>query len=237
MVGMIAQLISMTIGFISQRIFLNYLGLEIVGINSVVTETLGFLTFAELGVGTAISFRLYKPLVKNDTRELGILMQLYRSLYQIIGCVVFVLGTGIMFVLPVFINDASYDMPFIYAAYLIQLVSTSASYFFAHKRSLIFVDQKQYVCKIADLTCNICFSVIRIMVLVLWKNYHLYLLLQLLQTLTANIFLARYCNKHYPFVKVKPVKDSMISKECLRIQRMFFLDGLPVMFTVLLIMW
>ena len=93
MIGMIAQSCSMIIGFISQRFFLKYLGLEIQGINSVIIETLSFLAFAELGVGTAISFRLYKPLANNDKKELTVLMQLYSKLYRIIGVVFFLRDT------------------------------------------------------------------------------------------------------------------------------------------------
>lgn len=203
MIGTMAQMCSMVIGFISQRLFLRYLGLEITGINSVISETLGFLAFAELGVGTAISYRLYKPLVEKDTKKLTALMQLYRSLYQLIGGVVFAAGLVLMLFLPVFINDASSDMQFIRTAYIIQLISTASSYFFAYKRTLIFVDQKQFVCKIVDISTNIVFAVLRIISMVLYHNFHLYLLLQLLQTITANVILSQYCNKHYSFVKTK----------------------------------
>lgn len=203
MIGMIAQICSMIIGFVSQRYFLRYLGLEIQGINSVITETLGFLAFAELGVGTAISFRLYKPLANNDIKELSILMQLYSKLYRIIGVIVFFVGTAVMFFLPIFINDATQSMSFIYQAYMIQLAATSSSYFFAYKRSLIFVDQKQFICKIVDISCNIICSILRIIVLVIFHNFHLYLLLQLIQSVVGNVILAWYCDKHYSFVKIK----------------------------------
>lgn len=203
MIGTAAQVCSMIMGFYSQRLFLRYLGLEIQGINSVVGDTLGFLSFAELGVGTAITYRLYKPLVQKDTKELTALMQLYRFLYQIIGIVVFSVGLVLMLFLPVFINDASYDMGFVRGAYMIQLFATASSYFFAYKRSLIFADQKQFVCKIVDIGVNIVFSILRILSLLIFHDYYIYLALQLLQSLTANIILALYCNRHYSFVKQK----------------------------------
>lgn len=203
MIGMVAQVCSMIIGFISQRLFLKYLGLEIAGINSVIGETLGFLAFAELGVGTAITYRLYKPIAQNDKQGLTVLMQLYKKLYQIIGVVVFVVGMVLMLFLPVFINDASSDMTFIKIAYMIQLFSTTSTYFFAYKRSLIYADQKQFVCKIVDILSNIIFSVIRIVVLISMHNYHAYLFIQFMQSLTSNIVLAYYCNKHYGYINQK----------------------------------
>ncbi len=203
MIGAIAQMVSMLIGFLTQRLFVRFLGLEIVGINSVIAETLGMLAFAELGVGTAITYRLYKPLVQKDEKELAILMRLYRNLYQTIGVIIFVLGCILMFLLPVFINDAQADMQFIYIAYIIQLISTASTYFFAYKRTLVYVDQKQFVCKLADISCNIIFSLIRIWLLIVYRNFHLYLCTQLAQSLTSNLIIAYYCNKHYPFVKTK----------------------------------
>ena len=203
LISMIAQICSMIIGFICHRFFLMYLGVEKVGINSVITETLGFLAFAELGVGTAISYRLYKPLVDRDIKRLSILMQLYKKVYSIIGIAVWILGLVLMCFLPIFINDASSDMFYIRTAYLIQLLATSSSYFFAYKRALIFVDQKQFVCKIVDIVCNIVFSIFRIIALIIFKNFHIYLVLQLIQTLVGNIILGYYCDKNYSFIKVK----------------------------------
>ena len=202
-IGTIAQIGSMIMGFYSQRLFLKYLGLEIQGINSVIGDMLGFLAFAELGVGTAITYRLYKPLVQKDTKELTALMQLYRFLYQIIGLVVFVFGLILMICLPLFINDADSDMAFIRIAYAIQLLTTASSYFFAYKRSLIFADQKQFICKIADIGNNIVFSLLRIISLLAYQNYYIYLVLQFLQSVTTNIILSHYCNRNYSYVKIK----------------------------------
>lgn len=202
-IGTTAQICSLVISFFSQRYFLRYLGLEVQGINSVIGDTLGFLAFAELGVGTAITYRLYKPLGQKDTKELASLMQVYRFLYQIIGAVVFMVGLVLMVFLPVFINDAVSDMGFIRTAYLIQLFATASSYFFAYKRSLIFADQKQFVCKIVDICTNIFFSILRIISLICFHNFHIYLLLQFVQTLTANVILAYYCNKNYSFLKTE----------------------------------
>lgn len=199
-IGTLAQICSLIISFFSQRYFLRNLGLEMQGVNSVIGDTLGFLAFAELGVGTAITYRLYKPLEHKDTKELASLMQVYRFLYHIIGAVVFAVGLVLMTLLPVFINDASIDMDFIRSAYLIQLLATASGYFFAYKRSLIFADQKQFVCKLVDIFTNIFFSVLRIISLIRYKNFHVYLMLQFVQTLTANMILGHYCNKNYSFL-------------------------------------
>ena len=202
-IGTAAQICSMLLSFISQRFFLMYLGLEIVGIQSVVGETLGILAFAELGVGTAIIYRLYKPLAENNQQEIAKLMHLYRYLYRVIGIIVLLVGMVLMLFLPVFINDSTKDMQFIRIVYIIQLISTASTYFFAYKRSLIYVDQKQFVCKIVDISVNMIFTLLRIITLILFHDYFVYLGLQLVQVVAANIILSIYCDKKYPYIHQK----------------------------------
>lgn len=221
-IGTTAQACSLAIAFFSQRFFLRYLGLEIQGINSVIGDTLGFLSFAELGVGTAITYRLYKPLEQKDEKELASLMQVYRFLYQIIGVIVLSVGLILMLFLPVFINDAASDMGFIRTAYMIQLFAAASSYFFAYKRSFVFADQKQFVCKLVDIFTNIFYSILRIISLICLHSFHVYLLLQFFQALTANILISYYYNKNYSFMKVH-------SKEKFRDVRGLFKDTKDVL--------
>ena len=155
LIGIIGHMVSMIFGFVIQKAFLYYLGLEILGVNGVITDTLGFLSLAELGVGGAITYRLYKPLVENDEEKIASLMKLYNYLYNIIGLIVFAVGNILMLFLPFFMKGITVDLAYVRVAYYIQLITTASSYFFAYKRSLLYVDQKQYVCKIIDLCCNI----------------------------------------------------------------------------------
>lgn len=206
LIGIMGHMISMIFGFVIQKAFLYYLGLEILGVNGVITDTLGFLSLAELGVGGAITYRLYKPLVENEEEKIASLMKLYSYLYNIIGLIVFLVGNVLMIFLPFFMKDITVDLAFVRLAYYVQLMTTSSTYFFAYKRSLLYVDQKQYVCKIIDLCCNIMFCIFRLLALVYTKNYILYLVLMLLQSVISNFIVSVYCNKAYPFLKSKHVK-------------------------------
>lgn len=212
-IGIIGHMVSMIFGFAIQKAFLYYLGLEILGVNGVITDTLGFLSLAELGVGGAITYRLYKPLVEKDEEKIASLMKLYSFLYNIIGLIVFAVGNILMLFLPFFMKDITVDLSFVRFAYYIQLITTASSYFFAYKRSLLYVDQKQYVCKIIDLCCNIVFCVFRLLALVFAKNYVLYLVLMLLQSVISNLIVSIYCDKAYPLLRMKNVKKYAEIKE------------------------
>lgn len=199
-------MLSMLLGFVAQRCFLHYLGLEIQGVNGVISDMLNFLSLAELGVGSAIIYRLYKPIVDEDHGTVASLMNTYRFLYRLIGVVIFVIGNIMMFFLPVFMKEATVEMGFIRLAYYVQLISITSTYFFSYKRSLFFADQKQYICKIVDIIFNITFTVLRIITLVVSKNYILYLFLQLGQNMLSNVVISIYCDRKYAFLKSKNIR-------------------------------
>lgn len=206
LISAIGHMCSMLLGFIAQRCFVHYLGLEIQGINSVISDMLNFLSLAELGVGSAIVFRMYRPIVENDQETIASLMQMYRFIYRIIGLVVFVIGNFLLFFLPVFMKDQTTGMGYVRLAYYVQLISTTSTYFFSYKRSLLFADQKQYIGKMVDITSNILFTFVRIITLVMFHNYMLYLVLQLGQNLLSNGIIAVYCDRKYPYIREKKIK-------------------------------
>ena len=66
-VALVFYFINLILQFFSRKIFLDYLGAEVLGLNTTATNLLQFLNLAELGVGAAIACTLYKPLAEKDT--------------------------------------------------------------------------------------------------------------------------------------------------------------------------
>ena len=71
-----------------RRFLIKYIGNEVNGLNSLYTSILGFLAVAELGVGSAITFCMYKPIVEGDTDKVSALYHLFTKLYLIIGAII-----------------------------------------------------------------------------------------------------------------------------------------------------
>ena len=57
----ISMIATFVIRFISRTTFIHFLGKEYLGINGLFASVLGVLSFAELGICTAMNFSLYKP--------------------------------------------------------------------------------------------------------------------------------------------------------------------------------
>ena len=91
-VGLIGQFLSLILSFVSRTIFIKYLSADYLGLNGIFTNILSILSFAEMGIGSAIVFALYKPLAENNIPLIQSIMAFYEKIYRIIGFVVFSLG-------------------------------------------------------------------------------------------------------------------------------------------------
>ena len=104
----IGQAAGIVMSFIARVVFLRILTAEYLGLNGLFTNILSMLSLMELGVGTAMTFSLYKPLATSDKEKIKSLMNLYRKSYIIIGILVLVIGIGITPLLPYFIDERKY---------------------------------------------------------------------------------------------------------------------------------
>ena len=90
--GMLGQLIITITGFITRTVFINELGATYLGVSGLFTNILTVLSFAELGIGQAIIFSLYKPIANNDENKISSLMKLYSKVYRYLFGIVLILG-------------------------------------------------------------------------------------------------------------------------------------------------
>jgi len=198
--ALITQIIDILLSLISRTAFIYMLGVEYLGVNGLFTNILALLSFAELGIGNAIIYSLYKPLAVKDKEKIRQLMSLYAKAYKLIGIFIFVSG---LLVIP-FINYIIKDPPNIkeniYLIYLLFLLNTSLSYFYVYKKSIIIADQKSYIVSIYRQMFHIAQVVTQILFLLLTREYIVFLLLQIMYTIMNNIATSRKADKMYPFL-------------------------------------
>ncbi len=130
--------------FYSRKIFLNYLGTEILGLNTTATTMIQFLNLAELGIGAAISFTLYDPLFKNDTRRINEIISLQGFLYRRIAFIIIIASMIIMSLFPWIFSKMALPLWYAYASFGVLLFSALLGYFVNYKQTLLTADQKDY---------------------------------------------------------------------------------------------
>ena len=201
------QGISIVISFIARIVFIRQLGEVFLGVNSLFTNIVGLLSLAELGVGTAINYSLYKPLAENDIPKIKSLMALYRKVYTVIGVVIFMAGVLLMPFLHLFMKASdTRSISNLYLIFFLFVVNSSVSYFYSFKRALIISDQKRYIATIYRYVFYILMNALQIAILFLTKSFVLFLVIMLICTFAENICVSKKADKMYPYLKEKDIE-------------------------------
>ncbi len=199
--------------FILQKIFLDTLGVELLGLNSLLVNVLQVLNIAELGVSSAIAFSLYKPLATEDKGKIRSIVLLYGKIYKFIGLFILILGLCFMPFLPNLINgniDPNYAIT-IYCLYLAQSV---LSYFFmAHKPTIAIADQKNYIVNLYYNVIAIITSAVQVSLILITHSLFWYAFALVISSIVKNLAVNNKINKMYPYLKDKSLNSPLTKIE------------------------
>lgn len=203
LLSVVGQVCNLIISFVNRAVFVIYLDIELLGYQSLFGNVFVFLSLAELGIGNIIAFHLYKELVNNNIDEIGKLMCLFKWLYRLVASIVLVLGGICYFFLPYFVKNESVSWNYVCIIYFMQLAAIILGYFLSYKRTLFIASQQEYKCVTTDVVVSFFVQIIQLICLAVFKNYFLYLSIQLSTTILANIIISFRCNKEFPYLKNK----------------------------------
>lgn len=204
-IGVASKLLISLLTLVYSKVFLAYIGVEIKGLNEVLTNCVGLLNLTELGIGSAIIYALYGPLVEDDNEEIIALMQLYKKLYQSIGIAIMVIGSFAAAFLPVLLKETNLSWAYVRFVFEIQLIASASTYFLAYKRNLLYADKKMYITILTDTFCQISVRIIQIILIIYTASYPLVLLVGVTGTILSNVYINGRCNRWYPFLCTKKV--------------------------------
>lgn len=214
--GIGGQLLNEALRFITRTVFIYTLGKMFLGINGLFSEIMVMLSLTNLGVGTAIIYRLYKPIAENDEHQVRVLLKFYKKAYQAIGAVILVLGLCLLPFLEVLIKDydrlgsIGLNAEVIYLLFLGQ--SVVSYFFFAYRNCVFAADQKQYIVNAVNMVTSIVTAVVQIVVLYLWHDFIIYLLVGIVDSILKNVVIAIMTYRQYPNYFTKE-SDSLPKEE------------------------
>lgn len=201
----IGQGLGILASFIVRIVFIRMLSSTYLGLDGLFSNILTILSLSELGVGTAITYSLYKPLATKDVEKLKSLMCLFKKVYTIIGLVIFIIGFSLTPFLSFFIKEMP-DIKGIEIIYMLFVTNTAVSYFFSYKRNLILADQNRHIESIYRYGFYICMNFLQIIYLFISKDYFGYLIIQVIMTILSNWAISQKANQMYPFLTEKNIK-------------------------------
>ncbi len=203
--GLIGQILLLVTTFVTRTVFISTLGSTYLGISGLFGNILSLLSLAELGVGQAITFSLYKPIAENDTDKINGLMFIYKKIYLCIFAFVLAAGMSLAPFLRYIIKDFD-QIPHITVIYILYVINSASSYLFVYRNTLIIASQKNYVVHQISYLFSVLMMILQVLGLVIFKNYFVYLITQIVTGISQNIVTAITAGKIFPELNTKNAK-------------------------------
>ena len=191
------QIVTLVSGFILPRLLLSNYGTEVNGVVQSITQFLGIINLAEMGIGQVIHSSLYHPLATSNNDLISKIVVSGQRFYQKIAIALLFYVSALIFIYPLLINR-SLDWVFTTTLILSMSVSLFSQYLLGNNdRTLLSADQKSYILN----TVQIILTFVNILVtIILIKNGFS---IQLVKLVSALVFLIKpilgriYINKNY----------------------------------------
>lgn len=226
-VALFFYFINLVLQFFSRKIFLDYLGAEVLGLNTTAQNLLGFLNLAELGIGSAVAFTLYKPLYEKDTQAINEIVSVQGWLYRKVAYIVIAGACVLMCFFPLIFEKAKVPLWYTYGSFIVLLVSALLSYFINYRQIVLAADQKEY-----KVTLNVQgFKILKVILQILsirylTNGYVYWMVLELFMSGVTAIVLDRVLKREYPWLKSTPGQGKQLKAKypeiIVKIKQVFF---------------
>lgn len=193
------------LGFVCRIVFVRTLATDYLGISGLFSNILTMLSLAELGIGSAIAFALYKPIAEENHAKIASLVRFYAKAYRLIGICVAVVGVAIMPFLDVIIRNPPEIKENLYFLYILYLFNTVFSYFYSYKSTLLTAMQRNYIVVGYNYIITIIQSALQCVYLLIAREFIGYLLIQVVGCVAYNIWISKKTSKDYPYIDEKEV--------------------------------
>ena len=201
--GIIVKIVTLLSAFAVRTIFIKVLGIQYAGVQGVFSDILMMLSFAELGIGSAITYALYKPIAENDEYQIGKLMGAYKTIYTLIAIVVLLLGVLLTPFLDCIVHDVPDIKEDIRSIFLLYVINSATSYLLVYKSTFLTAAQKDYLVSKYRIAITVLRSFIECVLLLLLSDFILYLLTSICFNFLQNYIVAKVAEKEYPVLRKK----------------------------------
>lgn len=198
----------------SRKAFLDYVGVEVMGLNTTATNLFGYLNLAEMGVGYAITYFLYKPLNENDFESLNKIVALQGWIYRRVAAFIIIGALVLMCFFPWIFSDIKVPLWYAYVIFCVMMFNAVLGYFINFKSIVLSADQKGY--KITRVTqgFTVFVNILQIVFFPIVPNPFLfYIFTSLSSSVFGCLWLCYVINKEYPWLKTEGYQGKSLLKE------------------------
>ena len=203
MISIAYKIIILLLGFVTRKIFILYIGEELLGLNSVYANLLDLLNLADLGIGVAVQYQLYEPLVKKDNLKLSQIMAAAKRIYNTIGILILIAGVALSFFVQYLIKNVTYPSWYVRISFLISVSGVALGYFFVHKRLFLQANEEIGLINIVDLLAKLVTVMASLLSTVIFGNYFIYLMINAAYGILSNLIIYLIFKKKFPYIKTQ----------------------------------
>lgn len=200
---LIYSIVKLLTQFLFRSIFILYLSIEYLGINSAIAGVINLLAVSELGFSTVVLFSLYKPVSENDIPTINSIIKFYKKVYFIVGCVLMILGLALIPFLDKLVtvsNDVNVNLTLVY---VLSLFASVISYLFSYRIVLYTAYQQLYIQSVVNIITTIVNTILQICIIIIFRNYYIYLITLIVSNFISYLSLHLCSIKSYPQIKEK----------------------------------
>lgn len=213
-VSLLFFVILLLLSFVSRSVFIKYLGTEILGLNTIVINLVGFLNLAELGISAAIASALYKPILDNNKDKIKDIMTIQGWLYRKIGYLVILSSGVLMCFFPIIFEKTHLPLWYAYSIFLALVISSLLTYFMNYKQILLVSDMKEYKVILCVRGVQITKLILQILAITYFENGFVYwVFLELCCGVISSYLLKKIIDREYPWLSIDMSEAVRIRKE------------------------
>lgn len=212
-VNLIFYFLSLFFSFFSRKIFLDCLGADFIGLTGTLGNILGYLNLAELGVGTAISFFLFKPIQSRDREKINEILSVFGYLYRKIGEVILGVGIIISFFFPLIFGKTDMGLGIIYFSFFSFLGSSLIGYFINYRQILLSADQKNYLVAIYFQSAGLIKTALQIFLAYKYRNLYVWVAVEFIFGIIGCVILNKKIDHEYPWLRTNIKEGKFLLKK------------------------
>jgi len=212
-VNLVFYFLALFLAFFSRKIFLECLGADFIGLNGTLSNILGYLNLAELGIGGSVGYLLYKPLQQKNKENISEILSVFGYLYNWIGGIIFGAGIIISIFFPLIFGNTQLGLGIVYFSFYSILGSSLIGYFINYRQILLSADQKNYLVAIYTQSANLIKILLQIYLAYNYKNLYLWVAIEFIFGIIGCIILNWKINMEYPWLRTHKANGQSLLKK------------------------
>lgn len=209
LVEIIPTIIIALIGFIKTKVFIDYLGSSMNGYYQFINQFVSYLFLAEAGFGTAITYKMYKPIAEKDNRKVS---QIYYGGLKIFRRIGIFMSAGILIFslfLTFFIKESKITQLVVIISFILISLSNIISFLLYSRmyQAIYSANQEKHITSSITNVIKIIAEILLIIVTIKTKSLLAIAVVLFLTKVLEEIIFISICKRRLSFIEKVPKEE------------------------------